>query len=86
VSLQARAGAIVAELTAVSADLADPTARARLAAIVKLRQHTALAIQQQLDATNEQLTALQQSLRTVARVGPAYGGNAPRRSALSAVG
>jgi len=85
VSLQARAGVIVAELMSVATDLADPPTRERLAAIVKLRQATARTIQQQLDVTKEQLTALQQSLRTVAKVAPVYGRTA-RRSSLSVVG
>ena len=76
----------VSELTSVDANLADAVSREKLAKIVKLRQATARAIQQQLDVTQEQLTALQQSLRTVARVAPAYGRPAPRRSTLSVVG
>lgn len=71
--IQQRAAPLVDGLTALGAEAADDIARARVAALLARRQHNIDFIETQLATAREELLALQEGARRVARVLPVYG-------------
>jgi hypothetical protein len=78
--LQRRSAAVVEGLAALGPAVADARAKARVASLLARRQHTIENIESQLATTRDELHAIEQSERRMARIAPAYGTPAAKRS------
>jgi hypothetical protein len=78
--IQRRSAAVVEGLAALGPVVADARAKARVASLLARRQHTIENIESQLATTRDELHAIEQSERHMARIAPAYGTPAAKRS------
>ncbi len=86
--IQRRADPLVSMIATLGPEVDDAMARARVAALLARRQHNIDFIEAQLATARDELEAVQESIRRMAKMAPVYGRaeNAGKKPRFNAAG